>query len=46
MACGLMSMPDKTGKKYGRGTGLRILADGKELGASETLGRLAVPLGK
>lgn len=35
---------DKTGKKYGKGIGLRILADGKEIGASKTLGRLTVSL--
>lgn len=35
---------DKTGKKYGRGIGLRILADGREIGASTTLGRLTAPL--
>jgi len=35
---------DKTGKQYGKGKGLRILADGKELGASETLGRVTAPL--
>ena len=35
---------DKTGKKYGKGSGLRILADGKEIGASETLERLTALL--
>jgi len=35
---------DKTGKKYNKGKGLRVLADGKEIGASKTLGRLKVPL--
>ncbi len=35
---------DKTGTKYGRGSGLRILADGKEIGAIARLGRLTVPL--
>lgn len=35
---------DKTGTKYGRGKGLRILADGKEIGVSETLGRLTAEL--
>lgn len=35
---------DKTGKRYGRGRGLQILADGKSIGASETLGRLAAAL--
>ena len=37
---------DKTGKKYGKGIGLRILADGKQIGASKTLGRLTAPLPK
>jgi len=31
---------DKTGERYKKGTGLRILADGKEIAASEKLGRL------
>jgi len=31
---------DKTGEKYGKGRGLRILADGKEITGSETLGRV------
>ena len=35
---------DKTGQKYGRGSGLRILADGKEIGASPALERLTAPL--
>jgi len=35
---------DKTGTKYGKGKGLRLLADGQEIGASAALGRLAVPL--
>ncbi len=35
---------DKTGEKYGKGSGLRILSDGKEIGASKTLGRLTVSL--
>ena len=35
---------DKTGKKYNRGSGLRILSDGKEIGASKTLDRLTAPL--
>ena len=35
---------DKTGEKYGRGAGLHILADGKEMGASETLERLTARL--
>jgi len=37
---------DKTGKKYGKGSGLRILADGNEIGASKTLGPLKVSLSK
>jgi hypothetical protein len=36
---------DLTGKKYGKGSGLRILADSKEIGSSATLERLVVPLG-
>jgi len=35
---------DKDGTKYGRGSGLRVLADGKGIGASQRLGRLTVPL--
>jgi hypothetical protein len=35
---------DKTGSKFGKGKGLRILADGKELGMLEELGRLKAPL--
>lgn len=35
---------DKSGEKYGKGKGLRILADGKEIGVSETLGRLTAEL--
>ena len=37
---------DKTGRRYGKGTGLRILADGKEIGAVPTLERVTVPLSK
>ena len=37
---------DKTGKKYGKGSGLRILADGREIGATEALRRLTVALPK
>lgn len=37
---------DKTGDRYGRGSGLRILADGKEIGATGTLGRLTASLTK
>ena len=35
---------DKAGKRYGNGSGLRLLADGKEIGARETLGRLTATL--
>lgn len=35
---------DKTGKKYGRGSGLRILADGREIAATATLARLSAQL--
>ncbi|MCU0751978.1 MAG: hypothetical protein MUC40_02895 [Akkermansiaceae bacterium] len=35
---------DRTGEKYGRGTGLRILADGREIGSSRTLQRVIAPL--
>lgn len=35
---------DKTGEKYGRGKGLRILSDGKGIGASETLAPLSAKL--
>lgn len=35
---------DKTGGRYGKGKGLRILADGKVIGASAKLERLSVPL--
>jgi len=35
---------NKTGKRYGRGIGLRLLAGGKEIGSSQTLSRLTVSL--
>ncbi|MFM7182463.1 MAG: MGH1-like glycoside hydrolase domain-containing protein [Verrucomicrobiales bacterium] len=35
---------DKTGHRYGKGSGLRVLADGKEIGFRETLGRLETKL--
>jgi hypothetical protein len=35
---------DQTGARYGKGRGLRLLADGKEIGARETLGRLTATL--
>jgi hypothetical protein len=31
---------DKTGERYHRGSGLRVLADGKEIGSLDRLGRL------
>ncbi len=31
---------DKTGERYGKGKGLRVLADGKEIGSNENLGSL------
>ncbi len=31
---------DKTGDKYGKGKGLRVLADGREIARSEALGRI------
>jgi hypothetical protein len=37
---------DKTGGHYGRGQGLRVLADGKEMAASASLARLTGPLPK
>jgi hypothetical protein len=37
---------DRTGERYHRGRGLRILANGKEIAASETIQRLTVPLPK
>ncbi|MCY3023315.1 MAG: hypothetical protein NTW87_30420, partial [Planctomycetota bacterium] len=35
---------DKTGERYKKGKGLRILTDGKEIGVSEKLGRLTAEL--
>jgi hypothetical protein len=35
---------DKTGQRYGKGGGSRVLADGKEIGFRETLGRLEIHL--
>jgi hypothetical protein len=35
---------DHSGKKYGRGAGLRILADGAEIGSSPGLQRITAPL--
>ncbi len=35
---------DRTGKRYGRGAGLRVFADGKEIGASQRLERLIAAL--
>jgi hypothetical protein len=31
---------DKTGKKYGKGKGLRVFAEGREIAQSDTLGRV------
>jgi hypothetical protein len=31
---------DETGERYGKGKGLRVLADGQEIAASETLSRV------
>ena len=35
---------DSTGTRYGRGAGLHVLADGKEIASSPTLGKLTVKL--
>jgi hypothetical protein len=35
---------DRTGQKYHKGMGLRVFADGKEIAASATLGRVTGPL--
>ncbi|MEI6537406.1 MAG: glycosyl hydrolase family 65 protein, partial [Verrucomicrobiaceae bacterium] len=35
---------DRTGEHYHRGRGLRVLADGKEIAASEKPGRITVSL--
>jgi len=35
---------DRTGDRYGKGRGLRVLADGREIGAMEKLGRLVATL--
>jgi hypothetical protein len=35
---------DRTGNKYGKGSGLRIFADGREIGHSATLQRVIAPL--
>ncbi|NBS53226.1 MAG: glycoside hydrolase, partial [Spartobacteria bacterium] len=37
---------DKTGERYGRGRGLRVLADGKEIARSETLTKVTGHLPK
>ncbi|MCX6915028.1 MAG: hypothetical protein NT167_18610, partial [Verrucomicrobia bacterium] len=42
--CWLTILWDKTGERYHRGAGLRVLADGKEIAVSETLKRVTVPL--
>lgn len=36
---------DKTGERYRRGSGLRVLADGEEIGHTEKLERLLIPSG-
>jgi len=35
---------DRTGQRYGRGTGLQVLVDGKKIASAATLGRLTAPL--
>jgi predicted GH43/DUF377 family glycosyl hydrolase len=35
---------DRTGKRYGKGTGLRVFADGRQIAAAEKLDRLTAPL--
>jgi len=35
---------DRTGQRYGTGPGLRIYADGREIGSAETHQRIVVPL--
>ena len=35
---------DKTGTRYGKGKGLRVLADGKEIAVSDSLRRVTAPL--
>ena len=35
---------DKTGQRYGRGKGLTVLADGKEIASSSTISRITGPL--
>ena len=42
--CNLTILFDKTGSHYGKGKGLRIFADGKEIAASEKLARVTGPL--
>ena len=37
---------DRDGKKYGKGKGLQVYADGKLIGSRETLGRLTAQLPK
>jgi hypothetical protein len=37
---------DKTGNRYGRGSGLRIIADGREIATSEKLGHLTGQLNR
>jgi predicted GH43/DUF377 family glycosyl hydrolase len=40
----LTIMFDRSGKRYGKGQGLRVLCDGKEIAAAERLTRLTAPL--
>jgi hypothetical protein len=35
---------DRTGRRYGRGAGLRVYAEGREIAAADTLRRIAAPL--
>jgi len=35
---------DKTGKLYGQGAGLRVLVDGKEVAAADTLKQVTLKL--
>ena len=42
--CTLTILWDKTGNRYNKGAGLRLLVDGKEIAHSETLKRLTAKL--
>lgn len=35
---------DRTGRRYGRGAGLRVYADGRDIGRADTLRRIVAPL--